>query len=72
MAADKITWQGNWRKMTGKIGRHKRFEIQGDGAKYDLHHYCAKHQRLLVSTRSKTLKGAIRSAERYYKQNHAS
>ena len=62
-----IAWRGNWRKMTGRIDGKKRFEIQGDGAKYDLHFIAPGKggKRTIVSAKQKTLTGAKMAAERY-------
>ena len=66
MSDVKITWAGNWRKTVGKVAGRKRFEIQGDGEKYDVHHYCGgSHKRIIVSTRAKTMKAAQGAALRY-------
>lgn len=66
MSEIKIVWSGSWRRLTGRIGGRKRFEIQGDGEKYEVHHYCGgRNQRIIVSTRARTLAGARGIASRY-------
>lgn len=60
-----ITWRGNWRKMSGRIDGKKRFEIQGDGAKYDVHFVPGRGKRSIVSAKQKTMKSAQMAAERY-------
>lgn len=60
-----ITWRGNWRKMSGRIDGKKRFEIQGDGAKYDVHFVPGRGKRSTVSAKHKTMKSAQMAAERY-------
>ena len=60
-----ITWRGNWRKMSGRIDGKKRFEIQGDGAKYDVHFIPGRGKRSIVSAKQATMKSAQMAAERY-------